>query len=89
MYYAYILCCSDNSFYTGHSKALKQRHKQHCRGEVQATKNKRPVKLIYYEKFPAKQEAMSREKQIKGWSRIKKYNLVKYGHPTKIEKHKI
>ncbi|MCU0679435.1 MAG: GIY-YIG nuclease family protein [Planctomycetes bacterium] len=83
MYKLYILLCCDLSFYAGHTLNLKQRLKQHNNGEVKATKNKRPLKLIFYENFKTKREAMNREQQIKGWSRIKKINLIKFGHPTK------
>ncbi|MCK4554455.1 GIY-YIG nuclease family protein [Candidatus Parcubacteria bacterium] len=83
MYKVYILLCNDNSFYTGHTNNLKLRYKQHCWGEVNSTKNKRPLKLVYYEIYNTKEEAMMREKQLKGWTRQKKINLIKFGHPIK------
>ena len=86
MYRIYILLCFDKSFYTGHTSSLKQRFKQHQNGEVKSTRNKRPLKLVYYEIYNTKEEAMMREAQIKPWSRQKKINLIKYGHPTKIKK---
>ena len=88
MYLVYILKCIDDSFYTGYTDNIILRVKQHNRGEVKYTKNLRPVKLIYTETCSKKKEAIAREKQIKGWTRIKKYNLIKYGHPTKIKTHK-
>ena len=33
-------------------------------------------KLLYYEIYPRKEEALRREKQIKGWRREKKENLI-------------
>lgn len=86
MYKIYILLCFNNSFYTGHTSNLKLRSAQHNQGLVKATKNLRPLKLVYYESFATKAEAMKREKQLKSWSRQKKINLIKYGHPTKINK---
>jgi putative endonuclease len=86
MYKVYILLCNNLSFYTGHSSRLIQRLKQHNRGEVRVTKNRRPLKLVYYESCKTKEQAMTREKQIKTWSKQKKINLIKYGHPTKITK---
>ena len=86
MFKVYILLCHDLSFYTGHTSNLKQRLKQHHNGDVKTTKNKKPLKLVYYEIYDAKKEAMARETQIKNWSKQKKINLIKYGHPTKINK---
>ncbi|MDX5321788.1 MAG: GIY-YIG nuclease family protein, partial [Bacteroidota bacterium] len=40
--------------------------------------NKRlPVRLLYYESFQSPNDAIAREKQIKGWTRIKKEKLIK------------
>jgi putative endonuclease len=35
-----------------------------------------PVELVYYEVFPRIDEAFYREKQIQGWSRVKKEALI-------------
>ena len=49
LYYTYVLLSKkDNKFYTGYTKNLNLRFKQHCEGQVQSTKNRRPLKLIYY-----------------------------------------
>jgi len=84
MYKVYILLCGNKSFYVGHAQNLNKRYKEHCDGLVKYTKNKKPLKLIYYKSYKTKAEAMKREKQIKGWTRQKKINLIKYGHPTKF-----
>jgi predicted GIY-YIG superfamily endonuclease len=39
-------------------------------------KSKIPVKLVYSESFATKENAAKREKEIKGWSRVKKENLI-------------
>ena len=65
MYKVYILLCSDNSFFTGHTGNLKLRYRKHSGGNVKATANKRPVKLVYYESCRAKEEAMKRKKTDK------------------------
>ena len=86
MFYVYILLCSDNSFYTGHTANLKKRVQNHNNNQGSFyLKSKLPVKLAYYKLYKTKAEAMLREKQIKNWSRQKKINLIKYGHPTKTE----
>ena len=76
MYKVYILLCQNLSFYTGYTFCLKQRIKQHNIGEVKATRKIRPLKLVHHESFSTKQEAMVRERQIKGWSRAKKEALI-------------
>ncbi|MEA3449715.1 MAG: GIY-YIG nuclease family protein, partial [Patescibacteria group bacterium] len=64
-------------FYTGLTKDLKRRLRQHNSGEVKFTKNLRPLKLVHYEKFINKLDAAEREQQIKNWTRIKKNKFNK------------
>ena len=77
MFWVYILRCSDNSYYTGHTDDLEKRISEHINGELQGyTHTRRPVRLVYSELFPTRYEALSRERQIKGWSRRKKEALI-------------
>ncbi|MDY0141242.1 MAG: GIY-YIG nuclease family protein [Bacteroidales bacterium] len=73
----YILECSDGSFYTGSTKYLDKRLAQHQAGEgANHTAKKLPVKLVYYEEYSRIDWAFEREKQVQGWSRIKKLALI-------------
>ncbi len=55
MYYTYVLqSTKDNDFYTGFTKNLKLRFEQHNKGIVESTKDRTPVRLIYYEACPVK-----------------------------------
>jgi putative endonuclease len=55
MYYTYVLQSeSDGQFYTGFTKNLKLRFDQHKKGQVESTKERLPIKLIYYEDYPVK-----------------------------------
>jgi len=83
--FVYILECKDKSFYTGITWNFKRRVKQHnLRIKSCLQKSKVPVKLVYREKFNSRIEAAKREKEIKGWSRKKKIELIKSGlHRTK------
>ena len=75
--YTYILECSDGSYYTGSTKYIELRFKQHQRGEgANHTKKRLPVKLVYLEEFARIDHAFYREKQIQGWSRKKKEALI-------------
>jgi len=75
VFYVYILKCSDGKFYTGFSSDLKKRLTDHKSGNVESTKNKKPLKLIYYEAYINKINALNREKFLKttkGKSQLKK-----------------
>ena len=62
MYYTYILqSLKDSRTYVGYSSNIKTRFELHQMGRVQATKHRRPLKLLFYEIFETKQEAKKRE----------------------------
>ena len=69
MYFTYVLLSKkDNKLYIGYSANLKQRLEKHLTGKVQATKNRRPLILIYYEAYLNRADAKGREKFLKGGS---------------------
>ena len=75
--FTYIVKCSDGSLYTGWTNDLDKRLKAHNSGRgAKYTKTRRPVELVYYEKFLTEQEAMSREARIKQLSRSQKLELI-------------
>ena len=79
--YTYILRCSDGTLYTGWTNNLEKRLAAHNDGTgSKYTRTRRPVELVYYETFGTKQEAMSREWQIKHVSREEKEKLVASMH---------
>ncbi|MCD4818949.1 MAG: GIY-YIG nuclease family protein [Candidatus Cloacimonetes bacterium] len=66
MFYTYVLLSEkDNKFYIGYSKDLKLRFDQHKKGFVESTKNRRPLKLVYYEACIFQEDALKREKYLK------------------------
>jgi len=66
MYYTYVLHSrKDRNFYVGYTENLKLRFEQHTKGKVESTKDRRPLKLIYYEACLNKKDAMHREKYLK------------------------
>lgn len=79
LYYVYVLQCKDDSFYIGLTNDLIKRFEEHYTGEYEAcyTFKRRPLIMAYYETIPFLQEAINREKQLKGWSRAKKIALIK------------
>ena len=65
-YYVYVLKSErDGKFYTGYTKNIKQRFEEHQKGRVKSTKDRRPLKLIYYEGCLSQQDATHREKYLK------------------------
>jgi len=82
--FTYLARCNDKSLYTSSCFNISKREQNQNKGErSQYTKKRLPVHIIYFEKFNSLIETRQREKQIKGWSRIKKENLIKFGHPIK------
>lgn len=75
--YTYILRCADGTYYTGWTTDLEKRIEQHNKGAgAKYTRSRLPVVLVYYEVFPTKEAAMSREWHIKRFSRQQKEQLV-------------
>ena len=68
MHYVYLLKLRDNSYYTGSTNDVKKRLAKHNKGDVLATKGKRPVELIFYCAFPTKKKALEFEKYLKNGS---------------------
>jgi putative endonuclease len=65
-YYVYVLLSTkDNELYTGYTSDLRERIKLHDNGQVQSTKHRRPLTLIYFEGCINQQDATRREKYLK------------------------
>ena len=76
-FYVYILRCSDDSYYTGHTDNVESRVHKHDAGEVDSyTRSRRPVRLVFSQEFPTREEALAAERQIKGWRRAKKEAII-------------
>lgn len=77
MNYTYIVKCCDNTLYTDWTTDLDRRIEAHNSGKgAKYTRSRRPVELIYAERFDTKQEAMRREWEIKQLSREEKLRLA-------------
>ncbi|MCA9774556.1 MAG: GIY-YIG nuclease family protein [Myxococcales bacterium] len=78
VFHAYILRCSDGSYYVGHTKDLGGRVDAHNAGRGAVyTIQRRPVELAHAESFDSEIEAIQRERQIKRWSKSKKDALIR------------
>ncbi|MCD7751809.1 MAG: GIY-YIG nuclease family protein [Lachnospiraceae bacterium] len=77
MNYTYILRCSDGTLYTGWTNNLKKRLKSHNeKTGAKYTRGRTPVRLVYYEEYDTKEEAMRREFAIKRLTRAQKMTLI-------------
>ena len=82
-YHVYIMASRSLNLYVGVTNSIYHRALQHKSGEVDGfTKRYRINRLVYNELFKYVGNAIAREKQIKGWSRAKKLELIKSVNPT-------
>ena len=88
MHYAYIVKCSDGTYYTGYTNDLEKRLLTHNAGKgAKYTRNRLPVEMVYFEEYEEKSEAMKREYAIKQLTREQKEKLIssKVLLPVKIK----
>ena len=65
-HYVYVLRSQkDGKFYVGYTKNVQKRLEEHNSGQVRSTKERRPMKLIYWEGCIDQQDATRREKYLK------------------------
>lgn len=76
-FHVYILHCVDGSYYVGHTDNLERRLAMHAQGKLDGyTAARLPVELAWYEDAGSRENAIVRERQLKGWSRAKKRALI-------------
>ena len=82
-YFVYIMTNKGRSvLYTGLTNSLMRRVWQHRKGEISGfTRRYNANRLVYYEQFNDVRNALAREKQIKGWTRRKKEDLIATKNP--------
>lgn len=78
MFYVYLARCADNSLYTGYCVDLDDREEKHNAGlGAKYTRSRLPIKIVYFEQYDSKSEALKREKEIKSWNRTQKLRLIR------------
>ena len=66
MFYTYVRqSLKDKKFYTGYTSDLKLRFEKHIKGLVPSTKDRCPLKIVYYEACLNRNDATHREKYLK------------------------
>ena len=65
-FYTYVLQSGkDGNHYVGFTRDLIKRLNEHDQGKVKSTKNRLPVKLVYWEGCLNQTDAINREKYLK------------------------
>lgn len=81
-YYVYILSSLSGTLYTGVTNSIRRRLIEHRAGQEPSFTARYEVnRLVYYEVFEYVGNAIRREKQIKGWRRARKVELIKSLNP--------
>lgn len=76
-YSVYMVCCADNSLYTGIAVDVEKRIEVHNSGKgAKYTRSRLPVSLVYKEEGFTKSEALKRELEIKDLTRKEKEALI-------------
>ena len=78
-HYVYLLRCADGTLYTGYTPDLSSRvriHNGEGRGGAKYTRSRRPVVLVYFERYEEKGDALRREYAIKRLPKTAKEALV-------------
>ena len=82
-YYVYIMTSPSGTLYTGMTNNLQRRVYEHKHKLIEGfTKKYNVTRLVYYEQYREVRDAIAREKQIKGWRRSKKIDLIETLNPT-------
>ena len=80
-YYVYIMSSQSGTLYIGVTNDLKRRIYEHKNGIFEGfSKKYHTNKLVYFEGHLDINQAIAREKQLKGWIRMKKEVLIRKGN---------
>ena len=81
-FWVYIMASMSGTLYIGVTNFIEKRVKDHNEGLIEGfSKKYRCTRLVYYESFDDVRNAITREKQLKGWRREKKIALIERSNP--------
>lgn len=87
-FYIYAIECANGSIYIGQTDNLWRRWKEHLVGEIKWTKVHHPVKIVHYEEFSTREEAVKREHDLKtGFGRKWLKREIKSGRARQAGTH--
>ena len=86
-YYVYIMTNKSGTLYIGVTNDLTRRIYEHKQGiGGQFTTRYRISRLLYFEETRDIHAALAREKQLKGWTRAKKLELIASDNPQWVDR---
>ena len=84
-HYAYMVRCNDNTIYSGYAVDPYKREQVHNTGKgAKYTRNRLPVKLVYFEEFDNKVDAMKREYAFKKYTHSEKEKMIRNSNINKV-----
>jgi putative endonuclease len=85
-YYVYIMSSKSGVLYIGSTNDLERRIFEHKHGLIEGfTKKYKVTRLVYVEEFGQAAEMIARERQLKGWSRNRKLDLIHDQNPAMLD----
>jgi putative endonuclease len=85
-YYVYIMTNKSGTLYAGVTNDLWRRVREHKMSAVPGfTSAYKANRLLYFEEYGDVRDAIAREKQLKGWRRVRKRDLVKGENPRWLD----
>ena len=82
-YFVYILSNRSRTIYIGVTNDIEKRVAQHKSGSIPGFTSRYNIdRLVYFEEFASINDAIEREKKLKGWLRKRKVALIESGNPT-------
>jgi putative endonuclease len=85
-YYTYIIASRSLTLYIGMTRDLEKRVFEHkCKLHAGFSAQYNCNRLVWFERFSGPRAAIAREKQLKGWTRVKKIELIRKTNPTWID----
>ena len=82
-FYIYIMASHSRVLYVGVTNDLVRRVNEHKAGRIPGfTTTYRVTRLVHFEAFTDIRDAIAREKEIKGWKRSRKINLIQSRNAT-------
>ncbi len=81
-YFVYIMSSRSGTLYIGMTNSIYRRAPEHKSGAIDGFASQYHCnRLVYYESFDDVHKAIGREKELKGWLRIKKIALIESKNP--------
>jgi len=77
-YFVYVLLCENGAYYTGYTRDIEERMRQHKHGiGSRYVRIHRPRKVVYIEELETRRQAMKREREIKQLSHEEKRKMAR------------